>query len=151
VRTYITEGKTPVLEGFVSRRGRPFRATLILGENGRHTWDFPSREQAPARKRAHAGAVVDTAPLGTCPLCKKGKVVTAEEAFVCRDGEEKCAFSLPRTVLGRELSREEAEDFVRKGQTDVLEGFISRRGRPFRAALVLGKNGKYRWKFPSQK
>ena len=51
-----------------------------------------------------------------------------------------------RFLLGSEVG----VAFVTKGQTEVLEGFISRRGRPFRAALIRGKNGKYRWKFPSR-
>ncbi len=147
---YITEGKTPVLEGFISRRGRPFRASLILGENGRHSWEFPSREATTARRKVEIGKVVDTESLGPCPVCKKGRVLTTEGAYACRDGEDGCTFNLPRTILGREISREEAVTFVTDGQTDVLDGFISRRGRPFRAALVLGKNGKYRWKFPSR-
>jgi DNA topoisomerase-3 len=150
VATYITDGKTPVLEGFISRRGRPFRASLILGENGRHTWEFPSREATSARGQVEIGEIVDTESLGACPLCKKGAVVTAEGAYACSEGKEGCPFNLPRTVLGREISRPEAVAFVKEGQTDVLEGFISRRGRPFRAALVLGKNGKFRWKFPSR-
>ena len=69
---------------------------------------------------------------------------------MCHDGADGCTFNLPRVVLGRDISREEAVTFVAKGQTETLEGFVSRRGRPFRAALVLGKNGKYRWKFPSR-
>ena len=59
-------------------------------------------------------------------------------------------FSGIRAVQGRDITREEAVDFVTKGQTEILDGFISRRGSPYRAALILGKNGKYRWKFPSR-
>jgi DNA topoisomerase III len=146
--TYITAGKTPFLEGFISRRGRPFKAALILGDHGRHTWEFPSREETTKTKTAEAGAVTDKEPLGVCPACHKGKVVTAENAFLCAEGESGCGFMLPRTILGREMTRAEVVEYVTKGETSMLEGFISRRGRPFKAALSQGKGGKYRWKFP---
>ncbi len=146
--TYITAGKTPFLDGFISRRGRPFKAALVLGDHGRHTWEFPSREETTKAKTAEAGSVTDTEPLGVCPACHKGKVVTAENAFLCVEGESGCGFMLPRTILGREMARQEIVEYITKGETAMLEGFISRRGRPFKAALSQGKGGKYRWKFP---
>ncbi len=146
--TYVHEGRTPFLDGFISRRGRPFRAALILGDHGRHTWEFPSREETTKSKTAEAGAVTDREPLGVCPACRKGAVMTAENAFLCVEGESGCGFMLPRVILGREMARPEVVDYIAKGETAMLEGFISRRGRPFTAALSRGKGGKYRWKFP---
>ncbi len=145
---YAREGRTPFLDGFISRRGRPFRAALILGDHGRHTWEFPSREETTKNKTAEAGAVTDAEPLGACPACGKGRVVTAENAFLCAEGESGCGFMLPRVILGREMARQEVVDYLAKGETAMLEGFVSRRGRPFKAVDYLAKGGKYRWKFP---
>jgi len=147
---YITQGRTDILEGFISKRGNPFRATLVMGEKGKIDWEFPPREKSSGRtKEADDGQIIDAEPpLGSCPVCKKGKILTAENAYICREGEGSCSFRLPRIVLGREMTREEAEIYVRDGHTDILEGFTSRRNRPFRATLYLKKNGNHGFKFP---
>jgi DNA topoisomerase-3 len=41
---YLAEGKTELLTDFTSRFGRPFSATLVLKENGRHGFEFPPRK-----------------------------------------------------------------------------------------------------------
>lgn len=151
-QAFLKEKRTGVLEGFVSRKGRPFRATLSLNEQGRIEWSFPKRESARGNgaDAPPVGEIVDPESLGVCPLCKQGKVLEAENAYVCREGGEGCAFVLPRTLLGREIQRAEAAEYVLNGKTEVLEGFISQRGRPFRAALIRKKNGKYGYQFPDR-
>jgi DNA topoisomerase-3 len=42
---YLREGKTELLTDFTSRFGRPFSATLVLKENGRHGFEFPPRKR----------------------------------------------------------------------------------------------------------
>jgi DNA topoisomerase-3 len=43
---YLANGKTELLEDFTSRFGRPFSATLVLKETGRHGFEFPPRKKA---------------------------------------------------------------------------------------------------------
>jgi DNA topoisomerase-3 len=45
---YLREGRTELLTDFTSRFGRPFSATLVLKENGRHGFEFPPRKRAGA-------------------------------------------------------------------------------------------------------
>ncbi len=40
---YLGTGRTELLTDFTSRFGRPFSATLVLKENGRHGFEFPPR------------------------------------------------------------------------------------------------------------
>jgi DNA topoisomerase-3 len=42
---YLKTGKTDLLEDFTSRFGRPFSATLVLKESGRHGFEFPPRKK----------------------------------------------------------------------------------------------------------
>ena len=42
---YLANGKTELLEDFTSRFGRPFSATLVLKETGRHGFEFPPRKR----------------------------------------------------------------------------------------------------------
>ncbi len=48
---YLQNRKTELLTDFTSRFGRPFSATLVMKENGRHGFEFPPRE-----KKAKPGA-----------------------------------------------------------------------------------------------
>ena len=45
---YLRHGRTELLEDFTSRFGRPFSATLVLKDNGRHGFEFPPRKKAGA-------------------------------------------------------------------------------------------------------
>src|SRR5439155_13292192 len=40
----LTTGRTDLLEKFISKTGRPFAAWLVLGENGKVTFEFPPRD-----------------------------------------------------------------------------------------------------------
>jgi len=62
-----------------------------------------------------------------------------------------CGFILPRTVCKREITREEAEVYLRNDRTDLLEDFTSRFGRPFSATLVLKENGRHGFEFPPRR
>ena len=60
-RNNSLEGKTELLGGFISRRGKPFRARLILKANGRHGFEFePRKPRAP-----RGGAKAEGAPKKT--------------------------------------------------------------------------------------
>jgi DNA topoisomerase-3 len=59
-----------------------------------------------------------------------------------------CPFVLPRTVCKREITREEALQYVKEGRTPLLEDFTSRLGRPFAASLFRKENGRHGFEFP---
>ena len=40
----LTEGKTDLITGFISKKKRPFDAFLLLGKNGKISFDFPPRK-----------------------------------------------------------------------------------------------------------
>ena len=52
---YLGEGRTELLTDFTSRFGRPFSATLVLKENGRHGFEFPPRKARGEGKGEGAG------------------------------------------------------------------------------------------------
>ena len=58
MRKLLTEGKTGLIAGFVSKKGkaRPFSAFLKLEPKGKIAWEFPPREAKPQAPRpAKAG------------------------------------------------------------------------------------------------
>ncbi|MGB0591481.1 MAG: DNA topoisomerase [Myxococcota bacterium] len=66
------------------------------------------------------------------------------------DGERPKAV-LPKLVCERPMTPQEAEQFFMEGKTDLLGSFISRRGKPFRARLILKANGRHGFEFEPRK
>ncbi|MEC9073387.1 MAG: topoisomerase C-terminal repeat-containing protein, partial [Myxococcota bacterium] len=58
---------------------------------------------------------------------------------------------LPKVVCKRDISNEEAERFFTEGSTEFLDNFISKRGRPFRAKLILKSNGRHGFEFEARR
>jgi len=58
------------------------------------------------------------------------------------------AFCIPAGP-GREIPKEQAQKLLTAGRTDLLDGFISKRGRPFSAYLKL-EEGKVGFEFPEK-
>jgi DNA topoisomerase-3 len=153
-QTLIEKGETGVLDGFMYRDGRTYSGSLKLeglevkliheaGSEGERVVDLPEYE-------------VDDRPLGPCPRNHDSEVVETPTHYLCKssleekaegDDSKPCPFILPRTVCRREMTREEAEQYVRTGRTDMLTDFISRRGRPFGAALFVKENGRHGFDF----
>ncbi len=61
--------------------------------------------------------------------------------------DQPCPFILPRTVCKREMTREDCLKFISARETDTLDDFTSRFGRPFGAKLVLKENGRHGFEF----
>ena len=57
-----------------------------------------------------------------------------------------CDFKIGKIILARPLEREQAAKLLH-GKTDLLQKFISKKGRPFSAYLVIGKDGKVGFEF----
>ncbi len=61
--------------------------------------------------------------------------------------DQPCPFVLPRTVCKREMTRDDCLKFISDRETDMLDDFTSRFGRPFGAKLVLKENGRHGFEF----
>ena len=86
--------------------------------------------------RARAGEV--PAPqerlLGVpCPKCA-GNVRIAQRTFEC---QQNCGFKLWREVCHRDLSDSEAEQLIRNGSIEKLDGFVSNAKKKFSAGIKL--------------
>jgi len=58
---------------------------------------------------------------------------------------------LPKLVCERPITPQEAEQYFMEGKTELLSAFISRRGKPFRARLILKANGRHGFEFEPRK
>jgi DNA topoisomerase-3 len=53
---------------------------------------------------------------------------------------------MSKTILQREIPPDQMRKMLAEGKSDVIKGFISKKGRPFDAALRLEK-GRIGWEF----
>ena len=89
--------------------------------------------------------------LGKSKMHKDGEIVDTPEAVYVRrpDQDNRIVFTLKKQVCGKEIPSEEVTKLLQEGRTDLIEGFMSKRGMPFAAYLVLSKTGsKAEFEFP---
>jgi DNA topoisomerase III len=145
VEKLLTEGKVGPLEGFRSKMGRPFTATVKLGEEFKPQFEFENNG-------ADGAVVIDPArheALGLCPVCQKGQVYALDNSYACENAvsaEKTCTFRVGKVILQREIPKEQVQKLITTGKTDLLPKFISKKGRPFSAHLKLEK-GKVGFEF----
>jgi DNA topoisomerase-3 len=99
---------------------------------------------------------VERVELGLCPKCgaETGEIIRENaRAYGCTSWKSReepgCGFVIWKRVAGRTLTPEIARQLLEDGKTrEVLSGFRSRAGKPFRARLVLKEDGKVEFEFP---
>jgi DNA topoisomerase-3 len=156
VNKLLTTGKTDLLERFISRKGRPFKAYLVLTDKKDVGFEFEKRDPKTKRERQPKEPVAKIdftgkESLGKCPKCG-GKIFETETSYICERSQadrKPCKFKLSKTILGRDIPKDQAQKLLATGKTDLLEGFISKRGRPFSAYLKL-EDGKVGFEFPER-
>ena len=96
--------------------------------------------------------------LGPCPRCgaETGEIIKENSrAYGCTSWKSReepgCGYVIWKRVAGRTITPEIARQLIEKGRTDeVISGFRSRAGKPFRARLVLNEEGKVEFDFPAR-
>ena len=86
---------------------------------------------------------------GVCPVCGK-KVERGRYGYACTGFKEGCRFRVPFRLCSRDISLKEASTLLSEGKTPVLEGFVSKKGNPFSAALRLS-DGKVEFEFLNER
>jgi DNA topoisomerase-3 len=156
LKKLLSTGKTDLLPRFISRKGRPFKAFLVLTDKKDVGFEFEKREPKAKtqRKPKEPQAKIDFTGkevIGDCPVCD-GKIFETDTSYLCDHSQadrKRCKFKLSKTILGRDIPKEQAQKLLTTGKTDLLEGFISKRGRPFAAYLKL-EEGKVGFEFPEK-
>ena len=134
ISALFTNGHTPLIQGFKSKKGTEFAAALKWGEGadkGRAVFEFQHRDLP-------------------CPVCgdslrfrgitppQSGPQGTTESgAYVC----PQCGYGIPQVFYQRKFSDEEVEGLLKNKFTPVLEPF-KKNETTFRAALELRDGGK---------
>jgi DNA topoisomerase III len=115
------------LSNFTSKEGKPFSAKLRFGEKGSIVFDFGEAEK-PSQVVNHEG----------------WKIGITSALYVAEKGKQKVY--VRKTTCQRQMSLEEVKKLLSSASTGLLDGFISKAGKTFKAALVL-KQGKVEFEF----
>ena len=152
----ISEGKTELIKGFTSKKGRPFDA-FLKREAARITWEFPPRapkigkDGKPVERKAKAPPDLSKATVIGESKLHGGELLQAEDAYYVRkpDQDNRIVFKLTRTLCQKDIGVDEVRRLVEDGKTGLIEGFVSKRGANFSAYLVLSpKKYKADFEFP---
>ena len=130
IKELFTNGRTPLIQGFKSKKGTEFAAALKWGEGadkGRAVFEFQHRDLP-------------------CPICgdqmrfrsgSSAQDASQDSAYVC----PQCNYGIPQVFYQRKFSDEEVENLLKNRFTPVLEPF-KKNETTFRAALELREGGK---------
>lgn len=139
VHELLEKKRVGPLEGFRSRFGKLFTATILLDEEGKTKFSFGEREDDPVALEA----LLNAESVGSCPLCKEGTVRMGMNAYVCDrslEKEKRCSFRVGKIILQREITSEQVAKLLTSHKTDLISGFVSKKGRKFSAYLTLEEN-----------
>ena len=146
VAELITKRYVGPLSGFRSRQGRPFAAGVRLTEDLRAEFDFGPAEGSVADETPDFAG---QEPLGACPKCG-ARVYEHRVSYTCEKAlgpARSCDFRSGRLILQQPVEREQMRKLLATGRTDLLTGFVSKKGRRFKAFLVKTPGGKIGFEF----
>jgi len=149
METLIATKAVGPLSGFRSKMGRLFNAMIRLNDDDEMKFDFGNEADQAQEDIDFSGQ----SSLGKCPQC--GHAVYEHKMFyICEKAvgvEPTCGFKTGKIILSRPIESEQIIKLLGTGKTDLLNKFISKKGRPFSAYLVVVPGGKIGFEFEQKK
>lgn len=84
-----------------------------------------------------------------CPKCKQGTMQFFGKVVRCRNKE--CGMPVFKQVAGKLLTDSDITDLLTKGKTRTLNGFTSKQGKSFSAAIAFDENFNTKFVFAERK
>ncbi len=154
----ITARELPVMDGFRSKFGKPFKAglRLLAPATEKSGWKaefyFDDEKENKGKE-----TVLPQRSLGFMPVLGQGEleVMETEKHWQVPQFDQggkagKKGFSMSRNILGKDIEEEQLRRVLAEGRSELITGFVSQRThRPFDAFLVLDvKKGNVGFEFP---
>lgn len=151
IQTLLENRMIGPLDGFRSKAGKPFSATLRLDAMNKVTFDFGDNNSSGEDGEDGDVNLDELTPVGV--FKESGETVyETPKAFACARNlrnEPGDTFRLSRSMLGKTLEAEQVAKLLSEGKTDLIKGFKSKRtGRLFDAFLILKRKGDIGFEFP---
>lgn len=148
METLIKRREVGPLQGFRSKMGRLFNANIKLTDDFETKFDFGNDDEDQS-----SVDFSDQTALGKCPLCQHA-VYEHGMFYVCEKAvgnARTCSFKMSKIILERPIEPDQVVKLLEKGRTDLLNKFISKKGRPFSAYLIRNADGKIGFEFEQKK
>lgn len=154
----MTNKRVGPIETFKNRFGQPFTATLLLGKEKR-TWKMSFEFEGDSEREEELKNLTDDQVLCEAPLLDGSpemiKVYETARAFLApkmaKDADDR-GVRISKTILQKEIPVEQARKLFVDGKTDLMPGFLSKKGRKFAAHLTLDRvTGKLGFEFAPRK
>lgn len=145
IETLLTEGAVGPLNGFRSKLGRAFSARLLF-QNHQITFDFSQNEQEGDFNFA------ESVPLGLCPRCG-GRVFETNKQYLCENAVASvntCTLRTAKNILKKEIEGAQFKKLLTERKTDLIDDFLSKKGRKFSAYLAFNDDNIIEFQFPKK-
>ena len=146
------------IESFKNRFGQPFTAELKL-EKPKKAWKVGFIFEGDSEREDELKNLSDDQLLCEAPVTDGStdlvKVYETASAYLCpkmATKKDERGVRISKTILKNEVPKEQALKLFVEGKTDLIQGFISKKGRPFAAFLTLDREtGKLGFEFQERK
>lgn len=132
---------------FRSKQGKPFTASLSV-KNAKIEFIFPDATDNLDTEKIKASDPLGLSPIDQTPVFETPAAFMSESAL---DGDQKKGLRISKVILGRRIDQDYVVQLLEKGKTELINGFISKRKKPFDAYLLLDAKGKLTFDFPPRK
>ncbi|MBR6855290.1 MAG: topoisomerase C-terminal repeat-containing protein, partial [Fibrobacter sp.] len=152
MRTLLKTGKSDLLSGFKSKKGTTFSATLTLDDDGNIGFEFSddARVKTPTKYKCPkcGKTLLDS---GNRLICEGSDVITSNnengDPTLTPDTAPTCDFVFYKTIAGHVMSDEEIAELFSNGTTQIISGFLTKKGTTFNAKVVWDKDFKATFAF----
>ena len=150
--TLLKTGKSDLLSGFKSKKGTTFSATLTLGDDGNIGFEFSddARAKTPTNYKCPkcGKTLLDS---GNRLICEGSDVTTSNnengDPTLTPDTAPTCDFVFYKTIAGHVMSDTEIAELFNNGTTQIISGFLTKKGTTFNAKVVWDKDFKATFAF----
>ena len=150
--TLLKTGKSDLLSGFKSKKGTTFSATLTLGDDGNIGFEFSddARVKTPTNYKCPkcGKTLLDS---GNRLICEGSDVTTSNnengDPTLTPDTAPTCDFVFYKTIAGHVMSDTEIAELFSNGTTEIICGFLTKKGTTFNAKVVWDKDFKATFAF----
>ncbi|MEL7496246.1 MAG: DNA topoisomerase [Planctomycetota bacterium] len=157
-RELLTHKIVGPITDFKSRFGKPFEAELTLAKE-KKTWKVGFKFEGDDRRDEELKNLKPEQIICEAKRTDDGdelipiyETADAYLAPMMATKADERGVRISKTILKKEIPTEQAIKLFVEGKTDLMPGFISKKGRPFSAHLVLlREKGKLDWEFAPRK
>jgi len=145
LQTLLKNGVVGPLDGFFSPKKRKTYPACIrwIADTNRYDVFYDDHTAPPSEEDPQ---------IGVCRHCG-GTVHEQPSRYVCVNAagdNPTCGFALRKLWCSRTVTKVEVVELITDGRTKVLEGFRSKKNRPFKATITVGPEGKPAFEFPKR-